>query len=66
IQHGWSDAIHVVLPRILTIDGILIGIGFGAGTVLWVWIARISGLERPDRVEKSEFNSTGNEEPRSK
>lgn len=66
IQHSWSDAVHVVLPRILTIDGVLIGIGFGVGTVVWVWIARLSGLERPDRVDKSEFRSSENEEQRPK
>jgi hypothetical protein len=46
IRQGWNVASTEVLPRVVTIEGGLISIGFGMSTVAFVWIARASGLER--------------------
>ena len=51
IGQGWHSATTVVLPRVATMEGGLISIGFGMGTVALIWVARASGLERirPER-----------------
>ncbi|MEX3956602.1 hypothetical protein [Trinickia sp. EG282A] len=54
IRQGWNSAMEEVLPRVATAEGILIAIGLGMGTVVLVWIARISGLERTEQEKDTD------------
>lgn len=52
LRAGWTHSVDEVLPRVLTLEGILIMAGFGCATVFLVWIARLSGFVASERVNK--------------